>query len=110
MINSRAGESICTFTRSLDFRSIDTKIIRAVHEEIQFHVSDKDRPLPLRADDDLFRDLRLDEDDIDLDIVPAIAERTGRSLENYETNPFWHRTNTVGGLVRFLNFQPLTMR
>ena len=98
----RAGESTCTFARSFDFRGVDTRVIRAVYEEIQ-----PEMEFPIRAGDHLVRDLRLDEEDLALEVIPSIARRLGRSLNGYEANPYYDQSNTVGGLVHFLAAQPV---
>jgi hypothetical protein len=64
--------------------------------------------LPIKADDHLFDTLMLDEDDLDLDLVEIISQRTGRSLEQYENNPFYGKVTTVRNLVLFLNCQPVS--
>ena len=97
----RENESICTFSRSFNCREIDTWIVRAVYEEIYDYVK-----IPLRPTDHVFTDLKIDEDDFDLDIVESIAKRTGRSLKNYTTNPFYGKAGTLEGLVHFFNHEP----
>lgn len=37
LVADRQGESIGSFARSFDYRAIDTWIIRAVYEELQFY-------------------------------------------------------------------------
>lgn len=106
LTQNRTNDSICSFARSFDFRNVDTKIIRAVYEELQDYLPNSPHPFPIRAQDNLFDDLRLDEDDLDLDIVEAVARRTGRSLDNYEDNPHYRKATTVGGLVMFFDAQP----
>ena len=101
----RPGESICTFARGFDYRRTDTRVIRAVYEELQ--------PLtafPLRASDKLEDDLKLDGEDLDLDIVPTLIERMGRSLDDAKNNPYWGRVHTVADLVAFFCAQPLARR
>src|SRR5687768_10318551 len=88
----RACESICTFVRGFDYRTIDTWIIRAVFEEI------RENRFAIRADDRLMEDLRIDSDDLD-EIAEAVAERTGRPLENVEENPMFEKVRTVRQLV-----------
>ena len=51
MASERRGESICTFARALDYRTIDTWIIRATHEELRKAWPD----LPIRPTDRLRR-------------------------------------------------------
>lgn len=97
----RAGESIGTFARSFDLKTIDTWVVRAVYEELQFYVPDA----PLRKADSIL-DLRLDYEDLEMEVIPNISKRTGRSLKNYESNPHFGEVKTVEGLVLFFNAQP----
>ena len=98
---ARAGESICTFARAFDYRRTDTRVIRAVYEELQPVFS-----FPLRASDRIEEDLRFDPESMDLDVAPALAERTGRPLINTEHNPYYFRVHTVADLVHFFCAQP----
>jgi hypothetical protein len=91
----RQDESICSFARSFDCRATDTWIIRAVFEEVSIFVQ-----FPLRADDRLEADLKIDPEDIE-DIVEAIAQRTGRPLEDCEANPLHGKVTTVRELVEY---------
>lgn len=97
----RAGESIGTFARSFDLKIVDSWVIRAVYEELQFYVPD----VPLRKTDSIF-DLRLDSEELEMEVIPNIGKRTGRSLENYQSNPHFGEIKTVEGLVLFFNAQP----
>ena len=96
----RQAESICTFARSFDCRATDTWIVRAVFEELASYVQ-----FPLRPDDRLEADLKIDPDDID-DIAEAIAQRSGRPLEGCEVNPLWGEVTTIRELVEFFVNQP----
>ena len=49
--------------------------------------------------------LLIDDEDLDLDLVEEISERTGISLDNYEQNPYYGKVNTVRNLVLFFNQQ-----
>lgn len=101
----RAGDNICTFARSFDFRRTDRRILRAVYEELSRLVGGE-HPLPIRADDRWSEDLRIDPEDFD-DLGEDIAHRTGRSLENMEKNPYYRDLKTVRDLVNFFSHQPL---
>jgi hypothetical protein len=46
-------------------------------------------------------------DDVEMDLAPVVAERTGRSLDHTESNPFPGKLSTVADLVRFFSSQPL---
>ena len=63
--------------------------------------------VPIRADDHLKEDLEIDDDDIDLDLVDSVSQRTGRCMEGYKQNPLYGRVKTVRDLVMFFNAQPL---
>lgn len=106
LASQRPGESICEFARSFDPRVIDTWVIRAVYEQLQANVASSLPNFPLRAADRLSRPLIFDQDDLDMAIVPEIAERTGRSLDGLEANPYFGRVQTVHDLVLFFNAQP----
>lgn len=63
------------------------------------------QPSPLRADDLLKEDLRLEDDDLDLDVATEVDERTGRSLDNASANPYFGKVQTVRDLVLFFQAQ-----
>lgn len=107
-IASSREDSICTFARSFDFRRIDTWVIRGVYEELQGLLARDGRPFPIRAQDELVRDLRIDPEDIDMSLAPAIAQRTGRNLEKSERNPYFGKVHSVADLVMFFEHQPNT--
>jgi hypothetical protein len=96
----RSGESTCSFARGFDFRHTDTAVMRAVYEEVQPFVQ-----FPIRPSDRLIEDLHIDEEDLILDAVPAIARRLGRTLEGAENNPRYERVYTVADLVHFMEAQ-----
>lgn len=105
LIASRQSESICEFARSFDCRRTDTWVIRAVYEELQdYHV--RYGKLPIRATDLFESDLLIDDEELDYLIAPAIAERTGRSMEYIKENPYAGKVRSVADLVRFFNLQP----
>lgn len=103
---SRPGESICTFSREVDCRHLDTWIVRAVYEEIQEHLAADCAKFPLRWTDRLNEDLRIDPDALDEELAIDIAQRTGRSLEETERNPLFGDVKTVRDLVLFFQAQP----
>jgi len=104
----RGEEGICAFARSFDCRKVDTWIIRAVFEELQEELG-QPRPFPLRASDRLVEELGIDLEEIDMTHVPAIAARTGRSLDRCHTNPYWGQVRTVSDLVHFFDAQPVQL-
>ena len=105
LARQREGESICTFTRSLDYRRIDTWVIRAVYEWLQQDLNYLFPRFPLRPTDHMTDDLLIDEEDLGFGVLD-IAKRAGRSLKNCEANPFYAKVHTVGDLIAFLNAQP----
>jgi hypothetical protein len=62
---------------------------------------------PVRASDRLQKVLIDDPDDLDMAIAYEIAERTGRSLDAHEANPYFNKVVTVSDLVLFFNAQPV---
>lgn len=107
MLNQgREGDSLCTFARHFERYEVDTWIIRAVYEELAAYCPE----VPIRPTDNIFDDLCIDEDDFVMDfngdIVGDIAKRCGRSLKDFETNPYYEKADTVEGLVHFFNNQP----
>ena len=104
LCKERSGLSICEFAREFDPKVVDTWIIRAVYEQLQAALPTKQN-VPIKASDSLFDTLMLDEDDLDLDLVEEIAQRTSRSLEGYESNPYYGKITTARNLVLFFNHQ-----
>jgi hypothetical protein len=102
----RMDESICTFARSFDTRAVDTWVIRAVYEQLQAELRSLAPRFPVRASDDLLRQLLLDPDDLDLSLAPDIAQRTGRSLDDTRRNPYFGKVHTARDLVLFFDAQP----
>ena len=105
LLGTRCGESICEFARSFDAREIDPLIIRSVYEQLQDELSCYCAAFPIRASDRLTEDLGIDVDDLDMSVAPGVANRSGRSLEGVETNPFYGRVKTASDLVYFFNLQ-----
>ena len=106
LLRERESRSICTFARHFDRRRVDTWVIRAVYEQLQSHVASGSKEFPILPADDVFTDLKIDDEDFEFDVVYEIAERTGRSLEDSERNPYFGRANIVENLVLFFNEQP----
>jgi hypothetical protein len=102
----RGNDSICSFAKSFDTREVDTWVIRAVYEQLQHYLSSTHPEFPVRAEDTLDGCLISDSEDLDLDLVQEIAERTGRSLENADRNPYYGKVRTARDLVLFFNAQP----
>ena len=97
----REGLGICQFARSFDTREVDTWVIRGVYEYLYNHLG-----FSVKADDELFGFLKIKHDDLDFDLA-EIAKRVGRSLENFENNPYYSGISSVRDLVNFFNTQPL---
>ena len=102
----RSGESICTFARAFDRRTVDPWIVRAVWDDLQTYASTGGRDFPIRASDVIDLDLYVDVGDID-DIADRAAQRAGRSMVDAASNPLYGSVRTAGDLVRFLNAQPV---
>jgi len=107
LAETRPGESICEFARAFERRSVDTWVVRAVYEQVQELLRPSYDGFPVRADDLLTEDLGIDMDDVEMDLAPVLAERTGRSLDRTESNPFFGKLSTVADLVHFFSLQPL---
>lgn len=103
----REGETICDFVRSIDYRNIDTHVIRAVYELLEpYYIYDKDKILPARADDSLWKDIKIDPDDIDMDLFYELLNVTGRVVDGMKKNPYYGKINTVKDLIMLINLQP----
>jgi hypothetical protein len=98
----RQGETICHFARSLDYRRLDTKSIRAVYEGLQDLLCLR---LPIRASDDVGETFRIDPEDFE-EFVIETADRCGQCLDGYERNPYYAGVSRVSGLINFLCAQP----
>lgn len=105
LAKSRVGESISEFARSFDTRAIDTWVLRTVHQELQAVLHSYMPSFPVRASDLLLADLALDIDDVE-DLLQDVAERSSRSLDKTEENPYYGKLNTVMDVVLFINAQP----
>ena len=95
-------DATCVYARSFDFRRTDTLAMRAVFAELQPLVG-----FPIQASHRLSEDLRLDDEDLNLDIAPIIAQRLRRTLRLSEKNPYYSRVQTVEDLVHFMEAQPV---
>jgi len=104
----RKGEDIGTFARSFEFRKIDTWIIRAVYEELLEYRYFKEGVAPIRASDNLRKDIRIDDELIE--IFDIVIQRTNRTPDDMESNPYYASLSTVKDLVLFLDYQPRVER
>ena len=102
----RDGESICTFVRALPVRELDTWVVRAVFEELQAYLSHVVPAFPVRPSDRLTDTLQIDAEDLESDLAERVAQRSGRTLDHAEANPYCGKVDTVEAFVRFLCEQP----
>ncbi len=102
----RKGHNIGTFAKSFDCKSVDTWVIRAVYEQLQQYVSTEKTVLPILSDDHLFNTLNIDKEDLADILMEEIAQRTSRSFDSFEKNPYFDNLNTVKDLVYFFDKQP----
>lgn len=102
----REGHNIGTFAKSFNCKSVDTWVIRAVYEQLQQYASTEKTVLPILADDHLFNTLNIDKEDLADILMEEIAQRTGRSFDSFEKNPYFDNLNTVKDLVYFFDKQP----
>jgi hypothetical protein len=102
----RLGENICSFTRAFDRRrpDFDPWVIRAVWDALQPYRTFRGGVAPLRTSDQL--ESFIDPEELDLVIVPEVAERTGRTLDNFAANPQYGHVETVADIVEFFWQQP----
>lgn len=101
---AREREAICEFAQYFDPRSVDTWVIRAVYDTLQHELEDAYPAFPVRASDRL-KTLLFDSDDLDMSVVPEVARRAQRTLNNSAENPYYGRVHTVSDLVLFFNSQ-----
>ncbi len=106
LASQREGQTICEFARDFDTRALDTWVIRAVYEQLQGLLDHIHPSFPVRADDRLKEDLLLDDDDLDMGLAEEVGVRTGRSIDNSATNPYFGKVKTVRDLVHFFQNQP----
>ncbi len=104
----RTGQDLGTFARAFDRRTqpFDPWVLRATWDAFEPYVVFRGGRLPLRPTDRLEEDLRIDPDDLAFDLFQEVAARSGRSLDQPESNPLYGHVNTVGDFVRFITFQP----
>ncbi len=67
----------------------------------------KDGPFPIRASDNLWKDLLIDEDGLDIDMIEYLPPLNGRTTVEMEKNPYFGHVQTVEDLVLFFNALPL---
>lgn len=105
MAIAREGESLCSFARSFGRREVDTWVVRAVHEQLQEELRCAGGGCPIRGSDRLDKDLRIDSETVE-EMLPVIAQRTGRRMDDTWQNPWYDKVHSVADLVRFVDAQP----
>jgi len=100
LVADRTDDSICRFVRSMDYRRLDLKVIRAVYESLQDYFLFVCIDFPIRPSDDFDRDYRMNRDDLDI-LAALIAGDCGRSLKDHKKNPYVP-ISTVADLIEFL--------
>ncbi len=101
----RADLSICTFVKAFDYRRIDTWVLRAVYEEVSGLAG-----FPVKPEDDIYDNLQLGSDDLNDALLPEIADRCGRDINEFDRNPYtvrFEEAPTVSNLVMWFQHQPL---
>ena len=103
----RSLEDICSFARALDRRSswFDAWVVRAVWDALQPYVAFDEGHVPLRPDDRLSEDLKIDPEDSG-ELAAQVARRVGREASRWSSNPARGEVRTVGDLIRLVALQP----
>lgn len=111
LAESRSGESICSFVRNIPIRQVDTLVVRVVVEILQDYMKTAYPGFPLRPSDRLVEDLRIDIEDLFMELGLVIAHRSGRAFRH---DPASHTMSgnprTVEDLIRYWNAQPVLLR
>lgn len=102
---AREGENLCSFARSFGRREVDTWVVRAVHEQLQEELRCSGGVCPIRGSDRLDKDLRIDMETVE-EMLPVIAQRTGRRIEDTRQNPWYDKVHCVADLVHFVDALP----
>ena len=105
LAKSRNADALCQFARAFDTRQVDTWVIRATFEQLQDYMEGLYPKFPIRADDSLLEDLKVDDEDLE-DVADEIAVRTCRSKEYGDNNPYFGKVITAKDMVLFFNAQP----
>jgi hypothetical protein len=106
-IGEERGEAnICKFVRDFDYKSIDSKIIREVWNEVQDTLGHSAKnPFPIESEDLLETKYGIVEEDLD-EIYWAVADKLGIETDNVEENPYFKKEITIKNLVLLLANQP----
>jgi hypothetical protein len=98
----RHNDSICTFARSFDRRTVDPWTIRATYDELQQYFGRGKSNFPFRASDRFKEELKMDGEDL-CDLVYSIAERSRHDITFLDDAP---QIYTVGELVTCISNLP----
>ncbi len=100
---SRTNWDIGNFAKEFDLKAIDTWVVRAVYEVLY-----DEADLPIRADDDIDKDLRIDMRELEFDeVLINVSQRTGRILsEESAKYDDIKKIKTIRDLVEFFNRLP----
>ncbi|QKX16500.1 hypothetical protein [Microbulbifer sp. YPW1] len=102
----RGDPNICEYARSFDYRSVDTKIIREVWNEVQLNLGKfNGKPFPVKAEDMFEETYKMHPDDLD-EIYWSVADRLCIDTGQPESNPYFNQITSVKDLVLFLHNQP----
>ena len=105
LAKSRNADALCQFARAFDTKQVDTWVIRATFEQLQNYLESLYPEFPIRVDDSLLDDLKVDDEDLE-DVADEIAVRTCRSQEYGDNNPYFGKVITAKDMVLFFNAQP----
>ncbi|WP_415896030.1 hypothetical protein ACMXYQ_07065 [Neptuniibacter sp. PT34_22] len=107
-LSGERGEvDVCKYAKSFDYRSVDTKIMREVWNELHLWLGKYDgKAFPIKTEDKFEDTYNMDPEDLD-DIYLAIADRLGINTENPQKKPYFNKVTSVKNLVLFLHHQSI---
>ena len=103
-LTGRGPTDVNTFEALLDDPTLDRNMVREVHSALLDALGTHNgRAFPLYPDDRFTTDLRMDEDDIDLDVIEWLSQTLDRSFEpqDCDANPYMGRVHTPRDLLKF---------
>ena len=65
LLSKRECYSICEFSKYFNDKEIDTWVIRAVYEQLQNNLKSECKQFPVLPEDDIFVDLKIDDEDFE---------------------------------------------
>ena len=104
MRGMRVGHDIGTFARMLPIRALDTWVVRATYDEIAAHIGSDANPFPVHPSDRLKADLGIDDENL-CDIIFRIADRSARTTDDIDKNPYIAQIKTVGDVIQAVMWQ-----